>query len=79
MSYRKIEHIPLHVFSNKECTRSPSPELLTYLRFMYNTHKHDLEYLWRYTQSYSSYGGCYILGFEEWLKKLDRDLTKQGY
>lgn len=79
MNYRKASDIPLHVFSNKECTKTPSPELLTYLRYMYTNHKHDLEYLWRFTQSYSRYGGCYILGFAEWLSKLDTDLTKQGY
>lgn len=79
MTYRKLEDIPLHVFSNKECTRSPSPELKKYLRYMHTNHPHDLEYLWRFTQAYTSYGGCYILAFSAWLSKLDNDLTKQGY
>jgi hypothetical protein len=78
MTYRKLEDIPLHIFSNKECTQSPNLELLNYLRYMHTNHIHDLEYLWRFTQSYSNYGGCYLLGFEAWLTKLDKDLTKQG-
>lgn len=75
--YSTVDRIPLHIFSNKECTKSPSKPLRNYLRWMYDNHKYDLEYLWRHTQLYSNYGGCYILPFEKWLTKLERDLIKQ--
>lgn len=77
--YRDIAHIPLHIFSNKECTQTPSPDLRAYLRYMWTHHKESLEYLWRHTQQYIQYGGCYSIGFEPWLRKLDIDLTKQGH
>ncbi|MEM0173288.1 MAG: hypothetical protein QXI16_02145 [Sulfolobaceae archaeon] len=77
MEYEKLEDIPLHVFSNKECTKTPSPDLRKYLRFMLDNHPNDLDYLWRYTQQYKHHGGCYYLTFSNWLKKLERDLKEQ--
>lgn len=44
---------------------------------MHTNHPNDLDYLWRYTQQYTKYGGCYYISFEDWLKKLDRDIIKQ--
>lgn len=76
--YRKLEDIPLHCFSNKECTKSPNPALREYLRYMLDNHPNDLEYLWRWTQSWTSFGGCYNISFEAWKQKLDTDLKKQG-
>jgi len=75
--YQTKQDIPLHCFSNKECTQTPSPELRKYLRYMLDTHPNDLEYLWRYTQQYTAHGGCYKMVFAAWLKKLTTDLTKQ--
>lgn len=75
--YKKVEDIPLHIFSNKECTRSTSKDLIAYLRFMYDNHPYDLEYLWRNTQEYKDHGGCYAITFENWLTKLGKDLTAQ--
>lgn len=75
--YKSVRDIPLHIFSNKECTKTTSPKLLEYLRWMYDNHKYDLEYLWRSTQEYAHHGGCYLLTFENWLHKLEKDLTKQ--
>lgn len=77
MKYKKKEDIPLHVFSNKECTRTPSKPLREYLKWMLENHPNDLEYLWRHTQQYTNYGGCYIMGFDFWLNKLGKDLVKQ--
>lgn len=77
MDYKKVTDIPLHVFSNKECTLTPSPELREYLSFMLEHHTDDLEYLWRYTQQYIKHGGCYYISFKEWLHKLTKDLKKQ--
>lgn len=77
MAYNKIEDIPLHCFSNKECTKSPSPELRKYLNYMLTNHPNDLEYLWRYTQQFINHGGCYALTFDSWIKKLTRDLKEQ--
>lgn len=77
MSYTTTDDIPIHCFSNKECTKTPNPDLIKYLRYMAKNHPNDLEYLWRYTQQYTQYGGMYILQFEKWLEKLNRDLNKQ--
>lgn len=76
-NYKEIKDIPLHVFSNKECTMTPSIELRTYLNFMQENHPNDLDYLWRYTQQYTKHGGCYYLTFANWLHKLRQDLKKQ--
>lgn len=76
-AYKKLDQIPLHCFSNKECTKTPSPDLKEYLRFMLTNHPNDLEYLWRYTQQFVKYGGCYMLTFEAWLTKLTKDLQQQ--
>lgn len=76
MDYNKVTDIPLHVFSNKECTKTPSPELKEYLLYMLENHKDDLDYLWRYTQQYVKHGGCYYISFDKWLDKLTKDLTK---
>lgn len=78
IKYNKKEDIPLHVFSNKECTRTPSPELRNYLVFMLTNHPDDLEYLWRSTQQYIHHGGCYVMTFIKWKDKLKKDLQKQG-
>lgn len=75
--YKKIKDIPFHIFSNKECTMSPSKPLIEYLQWMYDNHQTDLEYLWRFTQQYVNHGGCYVLTYANWLKKLERDLKKQ--
>lgn len=75
--YKKVEHIPLHCFSNKECTVTPSKELRTYLGWMLTNHPLDLEYLWRHTQQYVNYGGCYAMTFERWRDKLGKDLSKE--
>jgi hypothetical protein len=75
--YKDIKDIPLHCFSNKECTYTPSPELRQYLRYMLDNHPNDLEYLWRYCQQYTNYGGCYVMTFDHWKTKLSKDLTKQ--
>lgn len=56
---------------------TPSPELRRYLEFMVENHQHDLEYLWRHTQEYTKHGGCYVMSWDVWIKKLKRDLTKQ--
>lgn len=77
MKYKKFTDIPEHVFSNKECTKTPSPELREYLRFMVENHMDDLYYLWRHCQAYTKHGGCYILPWEKWKKKLVKDLEKQ--
>ena len=76
MAYKDVKSIPLHCFSNKECTKTPSPELKEYLSFMLLNHPNDLEYIWRYTQQYVNHGGCYVLTFDNWLKKLTRDLKE---
>lgn len=76
--YKNAKNIPFHIFSNKECTMSPSKELITYLQFMYDNHPYDLEYLWRHGQQYVKHGGCYVMTFDVWLKKLERDLKKQS-
>lgn len=76
--YKTIEDIPLHVFSNKECTYTPSKELREYLRFMLDNHPDDLEYLWRSTQQYVQHGGCYVMSFSKFKDKLNKDLIKQG-
>lgn len=76
--YKELKSIPFHIFSNKECTLTPSTELRKYLRWMYDNHRNDLEYLWRFTQQYVNHGGCYVLTFNNWLKKLERDLNKQS-
>ena len=76
MKYKTIKDIPIHVFSNKECTKTPSPELKEYLLFMLENHKEDLDYLWRYTQQYVQHGGCYYIPFNKWLDKLAKDLNK---
>lgn len=68
----------MHVFSNKECTMTPSKELLAYLNYMHKNYPEDLAYLWRYTQQYVKHGGCYIITFDRWLEKLGKDLIKQG-
>lgn len=75
--YKTIEDIPLHCFSNKECTRTPSPELREYLSYMVANHPEDLEYLWRSTQQYVNHGGCYVMAWSVWLNKLTKDLKKQ--
>lgn len=75
--YKTIKDIPLHVFSNKECTKTPSPELRQYLRYMLANHPNDLEYLWRSTQQYVKHGGCYLMTWDKWLDKLTKDLDKQ--
>lgn len=77
MEYKKLEDIPLHIFSNKECTKSPSPELRKYLKYMLDKHPNDLDYLWRYTQQYTKHGGCYYISFTKWLTKLNKDLKEQ--
>lgn len=74
--YKTIEDVPVHCFANKECTITPSIELKKYLSWMLENHPYDLEYLWRYTQRYVAYGGCYTMGFEHWRNKLKKDLTK---
>lgn len=75
--YKKVTDIPFHIFSNKECTMSPSPELIKYLQYMFDNHPNDLEYLWRFTQQYVKHGGCYVMTFGVWKKKLERDLKRQ--
>ena len=75
--YKAVKDIPLHCFSNKECTITPSPELREYLRYMVENHPQDLEYLWRYTQQYVRHGGCYLMSWDKWLDKLTKDLKKQ--
>lgn len=75
--YKKLEDIPLHVFTNKECTITPSKELRDYLSFMLEHHVDDLQYLHKYTQTFTKYGGCYMLSFDRWVEKLRRDLIKQ--
>lgn len=75
--YKTIQDIPLHCFSNKECTKTPSPELKEYLRYMLANHPDDLEYLWRSTQQYVKFGGCYAMTWEKWLGKLTKDLSQQ--
>lgn len=76
--YPNKESIPIHAFTNKECTESPNPELRAYLRFMYDNHPNDLNYLYRYCQQFVKYGGCYSMTWEYWLRKLDRDLKASG-
>lgn len=75
--YKTTQDIPLHCFSNKECTYTPSKELREYLRYMLTFHPNDLEYLWRYTQQYTNHGGCYVMTFDHWKNKLSKDLDKQ--
>jgi len=75
--YKTIKDIPLHCFSNKECTITPSPELREYLHYMIKNHPQDLEYLWRSTQQYVKHGGCYVMTWERWFDKLTKDLAKQ--
>lgn len=75
--YSKIDDMPLHVFTNKECTITPNPELRQYLEFMVESHPDDLEYIWRYCQQYTKHGGCYVITFDRWIAKLKTDLAKQ--
>lgn len=79
MAYNSLESIPIHAFTNRQCTESPNKELLKYLRYMLDNHPYDLAYLWRYTQQYVNHGGCYVMYFDFWRNKLDNDLTKQGF
>lgn len=65
------------MFSNKECTYTPSPELRAYLRYMLENHKDDLDYIFRYTQQYVHHGGCYVMTYDKWISKLTADLKKQ--
>lgn len=74
MKYKKFEDLPIHAFENKECTKTPSPELREYLWYMLEHHEQDLAYIWRYSQQYYKHGGCYLIGWERWLEKLRRDL-----
>lgn len=74
MKYKKFDDIPIHAFSNKECTETPSPELKSYLNYMLENHPEDLTYIWRYSQQWSKHGGCYLISFERWLEKLKRDI-----
>lgn len=76
--YTTVESVPVHVFENKECTVTPSPRLREYLRYMHDNHPHDLEYLWRHTQQYVKHGGCYVMTFEKWRARLNKDLIAQG-
>lgn len=76
--YKTIQAIPLHCFSDKEATKTPSKELRQYLRFMLDNHPLDLEYLWRHTQQYTQYGGCYSMTFVHWRNKLDKELKKES-
>lgn len=75
--YFSVDDIPLHCFSNKECTMTPSPELRQYLKWMLANHPNDLYYLYNYGQQYKKFGGCYVMTFEFWLDKLTKDLQKQ--
>lgn len=75
--YKNIESVPAHIFSNKECTRTPSPELREYLAYMAEHHTDDLQYLWKYTQQFKDFGGCYVMTFPRWIEKLKRDLKEQ--
>lgn len=75
--YKNLSDIPFHVFSNKECTQTPSKELREYLRYMYDNHRDDLDYLFRYMQQYTQHGGCYQMLWGRWLKRLDKDLKSQ--
>ena len=51
--------------------------LREYLKYMLQYHPDDLEYLWRYTQQYTNFGGCYTMTFDHWKNKLNKDLEKQ--
>lgn len=75
--YKTVKEIPFHIFSNKECTMTPSVKLQAYLQYMLDNHPQDLEYLWRFTQQYTQHGGCYVITFSRWLHKLEKDLIKQ--
>lgn len=75
--WKTVDDLPIHAFSNKECTMTPSPELREYLEYMVEHHEEDLEYLWRHTQQYTRHGGCYGMAWHVWLRKLKKDLTKQ--
>lgn len=75
--YKSIEDIPPHIFSNKELTKTPSPKLRAYLKYMLEHHTNDLHYLYRSCQQYVNYGGCYTLSWHRWLTKLERDLIEQ--
>jgi len=75
--YKNIESIPDHIFSNKECTKTPSPELREYLAYMLDRHPDDLKYLFDYTQQFHKFGGCYQMTWVRWLNKLKRDLKEQ--
>lgn len=74
--YNTVEDIPLHVFSNKECTKTTSPALLDYLEYMIENHEQDLAYLWRHSQKYTRHGGMYRQAWELWLNKLKRDVKQ---
>lgn len=74
MKYTEVKNIPAHIFSNKECTKTPSPELREYLSYMVENHPNDLQYLFKYTQQYVKHGGCYTMTFEYWLDKLKKDI-----
>lgn len=76
MKYKDYDSIPMHVFTNKECTQTPSKELREYLEYMFENHRNDLAYLWRYHQKFTNYGGGGVLSFEGWQRKLERDLEK---
>lgn len=78
MRYTTVDSVPLHVFSNKECTYTPNPELREYLQYMLDNHPYDLAYLWRWTQQYPRHGGCYVMTMDYWLDKLRKDLIKQS-
>lgn len=75
--YKSLKEIPHHVFTNKECTMTPSKELRNYLAYMLKNHPEDLRYIWKYTQQFKDYGGCYVITYKNWMTKLEKDLKRQ--
>ena len=76
IKYKEVKDIPVHIFNNKECTSTPSKPLQEYLRYMYDNHRDDLDYIFRYAQQYTLHGGCYTMSWARWLDRLERDLIK---
>jgi len=76
--YITVDDIPIHIFTDKMCTQTPSKELQAYLSFMLKNHPDDLVYLWRKMQEYKNHGGQWPVSFKDWKVKLKEQLKKDG-
>lgn len=74
--YATIEDIPLHVFTNRMCTQTDSPDLKDYLLYMLEHCPDDLAYIYDYTQQWCDIeGATYKMTFKQWKTKLQKDIN----